>query len=100
LLREADSRHSCRMLALLPLRAARQHPCAERLSGPRAQSASRGRETAIVNAIGPIRQLVQTDAKAQRHYLVIVQASGTQLGAPVQVQVRNDKGGEIAKEER
>ena len=42
---------------------------------------------AIVNAIGPIRQLVQTDVKAERHYLVIVQASGTKLGAPVQVQV-------------
>jgi YVTN family beta-propeller protein len=43
---------------------------------------------AIVNAIGPIRQLVETDVKAQRRYLVIVPASGTELGAPVQVQVR------------
>jgi YVTN family beta-propeller protein len=42
---------------------------------------------AIVNAIGPIRQLVQSDVKAQRRYLVIVPASGTKLGAPVQVQV-------------
>ncbi len=42
---------------------------------------------AIVNAIGPIRQVVQADVKAQRRYLVIVQASGTKLGAPVQVQV-------------
>jgi len=42
---------------------------------------------AIVNAIGPIRQLVEGDVKAQRRYLVIVPASGTELGAPVQVQV-------------
>jgi YVTN family beta-propeller protein len=42
---------------------------------------------AIVNAIGPIRQVVQTDVKAQRRYLVIVPASGTKLGVPVQVQV-------------
>ena len=42
---------------------------------------------AIVNAIGPIRQLVESDVKAQRRYLVIVPASGTELGAPVQVQV-------------
>jgi YVTN family beta-propeller protein len=42
---------------------------------------------AIVNAIGPIRQLVESDAKAQRRYLVIVPHSGTELGAPVQVQV-------------
>src|SRR6201987_4252000 len=42
---------------------------------------------AIVNAICPIRQLVESDMKAQRRYLVIVPASGTELGAPVQVQV-------------
>jgi YVTN family beta-propeller protein len=42
---------------------------------------------AIVNAIGPIRQLVESDVKAQRRYLAIVPASGTELGAPVQVQV-------------
>jgi hypothetical protein len=42
---------------------------------------------AIVNSIGPIRQLVETDVKAQRRYLVIVPATGTTLGTPVQVQV-------------
>ena len=42
---------------------------------------------AIVNAIGPIRQLVESDVKTQRRYLAIVPASGTKLGAPVQVQV-------------
>jgi YVTN family beta-propeller protein len=42
---------------------------------------------AIVNAIGPIRQLVETGANAERRYLVIVPAGGTQPAAPVQVQV-------------
>jgi hypothetical protein len=42
---------------------------------------------AIVNAMGPIRQLVETDAKAQRRYLVIAPLNGTEPGAPVQVQV-------------
>jgi hypothetical protein len=43
---------------------------------------------AIVNAIGPIRQLVESDVKAQRRYLAIVPVSGTEHGVPVQVQVR------------
>jgi YVTN family beta-propeller protein len=42
---------------------------------------------AIVNAIGQIRQLVETDVKAQRRYLVIVPATGKTLGTPVQVQI-------------
>lgn len=39
--------------------------------------------SAIVNAVGPIRQIVQNSEHAQRRYLVIV---GNRLGAPVQVQ--------------
>jgi YVTN family beta-propeller protein len=42
---------------------------------------------AIVNAIGPIRQLVQTDQKAEQRYLVILPGTPDQHGAPVQVQV-------------
>ena len=42
---------------------------------------------AIVNAIGPIRQVVQAGTDAPRRYLVIVAGSATQLGAAVQVQV-------------
>jgi YVTN family beta-propeller protein len=42
---------------------------------------------AIVNAIGPIRQLIETGAKAERRYLVIVPAGGAQPAAPAQVQV-------------
>jgi YVTN family beta-propeller protein len=42
---------------------------------------------AIVNAIGPIRQLVESDAKEHRRYLVIVPADGPKLGSPVQIQV-------------
>lgn len=42
---------------------------------------------AIVNAIGPIRQIVEDDVKAQRRYLVIAPINGGTVGAPVQVQV-------------
>lgn len=43
---------------------------------------------AIVNAIGPIRQIVQADQAAQRRYLVIAPQSGAVPGKPVQVQTR------------
>jgi hypothetical protein len=42
--------------------------------------------SAIVNAIGPIRQIVANDAKAERRYLVIVPGTAAQPGKPVQVQ--------------
>jgi YVTN family beta-propeller protein len=41
---------------------------------------------AIVNAMGPIRQLVQTDGEERRRYLVIAPGTYDQHGAPVQVQ--------------
>jgi YVTN family beta-propeller protein len=41
---------------------------------------------AIVNAIGPIRQLVRGEDKIQRRYLVIVPGTVGNLDAPVQVQ--------------
>ena len=41
---------------------------------------------AIVNAIGPIRQVVQADAGADRRYLVIAPGTALQPGRPVQVQ--------------
>jgi YVTN family beta-propeller protein len=41
---------------------------------------------AIVNAIGPIRQLVRGENKVQRRYLVIVPGTVGNLSAPVQVQ--------------
>jgi YVTN family beta-propeller protein len=43
--------------------------------------------SAIVNAIGPIRQVVQGEADAPRRYLVIAPGPATQPGKPVQVQV-------------
>jgi YVTN family beta-propeller protein len=43
--------------------------------------------SAIVNAVGPIRQVVQGEAEAPRRYLVVVPGSAMQLGKPVQVQV-------------
>ena len=42
---------------------------------------------AIVNAVGPIRQLVQGEAKIPRRYLVIVSGTVDEHGSPVQVQV-------------
>jgi hypothetical protein len=42
--------------------------------------------SAIVNAIGPIRQIVQGEGDTPRRYLVIASGSMTQPGEPVQVQ--------------
>jgi YVTN family beta-propeller protein len=44
--------------------------------------------SAIVNAVGPIRQIVQSNAKAERRYLVIVPGTADKPGRPVQVQVQ------------
>ncbi len=43
--------------------------------------------SAVVNAIGPIRQVVRGGADAPRRYLVIAPGSATDPGKPVQVQV-------------
>lgn len=43
--------------------------------------------SAIVNAVGPIRQIVQSQVKPERRYLVIVPHAGGKLGKAVQVQV-------------
>ncbi|HEX9484143.1 MAG TPA: hypothetical protein VF929_06160 [Gemmatimonadaceae bacterium] len=42
---------------------------------------------AIVNAVGPIRQVVRGEGSTPRRYLVIVSGTPGQLGSPVQVQV-------------
>jgi YVTN family beta-propeller protein len=44
--------------------------------------------SAIVNAIGPIRQFVEAGDGGHRQYLVIVPGTADQPGAPVQVQVQ------------
>jgi hypothetical protein len=41
--------------------------------------------SAVVNAIGPIRQIVRDRDKSQRRYLVIAPGKAGNLGAPVQV---------------
>jgi YVTN family beta-propeller protein len=43
--------------------------------------------SAIVNATGPIRQIVQGEAADQRRFLTIVAGTPDALGAPVQAQV-------------
>lgn len=40
----------------------------------------------IVNAVGPIRRIVESGAEAPRRYLVIAPGLATQPGKPVQVQ--------------
>lgn len=42
--------------------------------------------SAIVNALGPIRQIVQSDTSDSRRYLVIAPGSMTEVGKPVQIQ--------------
>jgi len=42
--------------------------------------------SAIVNAIGPIRQLVQSEGEAERRYLVIAPGNAAKFGEAVQVQ--------------
>lgn len=45
---------------------------------------------AIVNTLGPIRQIVRAEAGGQRRYLVIAPGTTSQQGAPVQIQTRAD----------
>ncbi|GLR79034.1 YncE family protein (plasmid) [Azospirillum oryzae] len=44
--------------------------------------------SAIVNASGPIRQIVQSTTKAEKRYLVIAEGTAAQPGAVVQIQAR------------
>jgi YVTN family beta-propeller protein len=43
--------------------------------------------SAIVNAAGPIRQVVQGEDRIPRRYLVIVPGTAAELGKPVQIQI-------------
>jgi YVTN family beta-propeller protein len=43
---------------------------------------------AIVNTVGPIKQIVQGEAKNPRRYLTLLKGTPASLGAPVQVQVQ------------
>jgi hypothetical protein len=47
--------------------------------------------SAVVNAIGPIRQIVRDRDKSERRYLVIAPGKVGDLGAPVQVQVESSQ---------
>ncbi|CAO3439598.1 YncE family protein [Azospirillum endophyticum] len=44
--------------------------------------------SAIVNAAGPIRQIVENTAKTEKRYLVITEGTAAQPGAVVQIQAR------------
>ena len=54
---------------------------------PLASFATNAAGAAIVNAIGPIRQIVEVKASTMRRYLVIVSGSAAHPGEVVQVQV-------------
>jgi hypothetical protein len=43
-------------------------------------------DAAIVNAVGPIRQLVRGEGDTPRRYLVIVPGPAAETGKPVQIQ--------------
>jgi YVTN family beta-propeller protein len=47
--------------------------------------------SAIVNAAGPIRQIVQNESKSDRRYLVIAPGNAEKAGSPVQVQLHDRK---------
>jgi len=47
--------------------------------------------SAIVNAVGPIRQIVRGEAEAQRRFLVIAPGTPDQYGAPVQIQADDSR---------
>jgi YVTN family beta-propeller protein len=53
---------------------------------PLAVFATNAAGAAIVNALGPIRQIVRGETGSQRRYLVIAPGTTSQYGAPVQVQ--------------
>ena len=44
--------------------------------------------SAIVNSIGPIRQIVQGEEDTPRRYLIIAPGSARELGKPVQIQLQ------------
>ena len=46
--------------------------------------------SAIVNALGPIRQVVRGEVDVQRRYLVIAPGTAIHPGAPVQIQAKGD----------
>jgi hypothetical protein len=54
---------------------------------PLASFATNVTGAAMVNAIGPIRQIVEVKASTMRRYLVIVSGSAAHPGEVVQVQV-------------
>jgi YVTN family beta-propeller protein len=61
-------------------------PTGAGLLEPLAQFKANPAGAAIVNAVGPIRQIIGAEDKAQRRYLVIAPAQDGKAGAAVQVQ--------------
>ena len=54
---------------------------------PLAQFMTNPAGAAVVNAIGPIRQVTRADGDSSRRYLVILDGKPGELGSPVQMQL-------------
>jgi YVTN family beta-propeller protein len=64
-----------------------EHPDGKGKLEPLAAFMTNPAGSAIVNAVGPIRQVIKKEADAPRRYLVIVPGTAAEPGQPVQVQV-------------
>jgi hypothetical protein len=62
---------------------------------PLAESTTNAAGAQVVNALGPLRQIVQGQADLQRRYLVIVPGTASQHGAPVQIQASCVNAGDL-----
>jgi YVTN family beta-propeller protein len=63
-----------------------EHPDGSGSLQPLANFMANPAGSAIVNAVGPVRQLIKAPAAAERRYLVIAPRHGSETGQPVQVQ--------------
>lgn len=65
-----------------------QDPSGGGVLQPLASFMSNPAGAAIVNSVGPIRQVIEATAKESRRYLVIASGTPKDLGRPVQLQVQ------------
>ena len=82
-------KHRCRDCSQAALCARARHQARRRGSiEPLAAFTTNPAGSAIVNAVGPIRQIVENTDRSERRYLVIVAGTTDKLGALVQVQAQ------------
>jgi hypothetical protein len=81
-------RHCANAWTLFPRFARRGRPSGAGALQALATFSTNPAGAAIVNAVGPIRQIVHGDAGAARRYLIIVAGSASQPGKLVQIQAQ------------